>query len=263
MRLRDRVEQTLERTERALEAAKAPGVMCSFGKDSLVLVHLMRHLRLPVIVCRPLVYRAADWVHAASVVRDWGLDVRFVQPVGAALAETPDGETLVTTYELAPGVTVAWTRRIDGRRPDLGCALTALDEMPPAAPAPGCDVLLCGQKNGDPDFLGGAVQGLAPQKRTGRGVDFLFPLCDWTDAEVWSYAAAQGLPLDSARYDLALRREHASTRASNDRVPLCTACARREGPDRVPCPLRGGRTILRRADRLPWLTPTTPTTPAS
>lgn len=233
----ERIESTIEATERIAERYPTTAVLMSFGKDSMVLWHLLRHFHLPVVVCLPPCATPAQWAHAERVIKLWSLDVHVMHPVGVALSEGGGELGLVSSYQTAFNTLMQWRQRV----PDGGtlCGLKALRIQPEPAPLP-FSLLLCGQKHGDPDFAGGKAVRLDDLTVPPSGPSFLLPLRTWSDDDVWDYAIRHNLPLDPARYDISARKEHAVTAASNDRADICLRCVdRRNTAAEVLCPAVG------------------------
>lgn len=229
------IEDTIIATERLLETATNPAVLVSFGKDSMVLYHLLRHLRLPVVYCASA-YSTEDQIrHAANVATDWSLNVTVLQPVGVRLLTNGEHLAMRTFYLIGDQKALGWTQRVADE--PVECGLQVMLAAPFTPTIPSFDVLISGQKNGDPDFLGG--RHTVPEK-IGEAPAFIHPLRDWTDADVMAYARTFKLNLDASRYDLTTGAEITGTTSSNDRLPLCMACVdKRHGHKEVDCPKYG------------------------
>jgi hypothetical protein len=96
-----------------------------------------------------------------------------------------------------------------------------------------------GHKSSDVDPFEGPVPLKTYQTRIG-GVDVVFPLRDWTDADVWDYLDANHVPTDTRRYQE--RRELADKWLNSDYLNACTKCMDPEQPAEVLCP-KTGRTV--------------------
>lgn len=244
MLAREKIERTIEVTERHLERYARPGILSSFGKESLVMLHLFRHLRLPVVVCRPAHFLEAQWELARRTMVRWGLAVTWVPPADVRLEQRgPEALVLVSDYALRPGCVVQWVQRVEPA--ETGCIIDeALSGGERGEGAVDRDVLLCGQKTGDDNFAGERLPRPPACIRGGGGLDMLHPLRDWSDDDVWDYIERQEIPVDRFRYDVARRREWPATERSNDRVRLCAACVDpRNAGGLVFCPKLGAQRV--------------------
>lgn len=229
------IEMTVIETEKELATAASPGLLCSFGKDSLVLLHLFRHLRLPVVTMIPPVLNQAEWANGLRVAQEWGVAIYGINPEASVLIEKNGYIAVQTRY--GP---LGWQQSV---RPGTACLKDAIFVRTPAVNEPlPFDMLIAGQKKGDPNFLGETMDDV-PAKTTINGQTVLHPLRNWTDKDIWDYIDAYQIPVDVARYDVKARAEIDNTKASNDRVHGCVACLdhRNIGQD-VLCPKTGTAT---------------------
>jgi predicted phosphoadenosine phosphosulfate sulfurtransferase len=234
MALPELIEATIARTERCLEGYKDGALMLSFGKDSMVLLDLFKHWKLPAVVFIPAVYEAHQWEHAANVILDMGLKVHAVRPSCATVRTEGDSLALQTFYPVTAGVTLAWLQRME--KSINGCMVDEAAAVSPYEAELPFDVMLCGQKEGDPNFLGGSCKVPDYLSHQPVGPDFIYPLRDWTDADIWQYIKANKVPVDASRYDLTTGLEAEGTKHSNDRVDRCAACLDPRRGAEVYCP---------------------------
>lgn len=216
------IEKLRERVREALQGARAPVVMCSFGKDSLLLLKLALEVKPDV---------PALWFHhdllpsqeefAERIILDWGLPVFSYPPAQRFVLPAGEGMTLVSDYSVGP---FAWPVLMDAVHSDR-CALK-LDQQTMAFFPYDWDVTLTGWKECDSHPLVPAGSIHLEGLRVG-GTTFRAPLRDLADDDVWSLIRELNIPFDQRRY--------AGDDSRNPDVLLaCTRCLGGEGT--VFCP---------------------------
>lgn len=247
--------------ERAFAEFRRPAVMCSFGKDSMVALHLALSVRadLPVICHRepffPEKYRFAN-----QVIEDWGLTVYDWPPAKTALQVNSAGDyEVVNSYDCGGGRFCELPTGIvepQPGRPYL-CGLRDLVLKPRGRFDYPWDLVVHGHKSADVDPFHGPVPLAADLGlNLGGAASPLFPLRDWSDSDVWDYHEAHGLPIHTDRYERAPEggwRERADKTLNPDYFPSCMACLAREGGP-VFCP-RLGCEVPNMAAQVPWTAP--------
>jgi hypothetical protein len=100
------------------------------------------------------------------------------------------------------------------------------------------DAAFHGQKSADVDLIKGQVP-LAVDALVQAGVPTQFyPMRHWSDADVWAYLEAAGVPNDDTRYEkVGGTWQHKRDKANNsDYYPVCWNCVNRHLGDTVYCP---------------------------
>ena len=212
-----------------------PAVACSFGKDSMVMLALVREVKLNI----PVLYFEAfehPTKHAfvERITKEWRLNLyRPSARVREAIAK--DGHIeVVELFELAPQ-RFMWfpIEAAEDYTPDAGC-FCALEKIhqPTTSVAMSFDAVFIGHRGDDVDPNYGAAPLISDVVDPG-GFRYLYPLKDWTEADIWEASQRLGIPQNEARYggDMA---------ANNDYYPLCTECLK-VSDGFVNCPLSGGQ----------------------
>lgn len=244
---------------RAFAEFRRPAVMCSFGKDSLVALHLVRRLRtdLPVIFHREP-FHPAKYDYANRVIRDWDLTVYDYPPARTALQENAAGEIeVVGSYDCGGGRYCDLPTGIVEPRagePYL-CALRDLMLKPRGSFEYPWDLVVHGHKSADVDPFHGPVPLAADIGLNIGTATPVFPLRDWSDSDIWDYIEAYDLPIHTERYEYADGRwtERADKTLNPDYFAACTACLHRSGGPAY-CP-RLGCEVPNVAAQLPWTQP--------
>jgi 3'-phosphoadenosine 5'-phosphosulfate sulfotransferase (PAPS reductase)/FAD synthetase len=238
----------------ALGVALRPAIMCSFGKDSMVVLHQARALgyRLPVIFHRepflPRKYR-----FSRQMIARWDLTVYDFPPQGTAVQANGEQVEVVNYYPAGARPCALPTGLV---APQTGetplCALHDFYLKPTGTFAYPWDVVLHGHKSSDIDPIYGAIPLAADFARNLDSVSAAFPLRHFTDADVWEYHRRFAVPIHVERYDEAADyRERADKTANPDYFPACWACMQ-PGGGAVPCQRLGGALTSNVAAQLRW-----------
>lgn len=229
--------------DRVRTAYRRPAFMCSFGKDSMVLLHLLhsRNIKLPVVFYRdpwwPWKYAFAD-----RMIRQYGLEAHDYAPVAVTLWEGKEIMAFTNHYQVGPlpaGLLVLPKNILP---PEPGrkylCGLNDVLKRPTGTFNYPWDAVLIGHKSTDQDQIAGKIPLNCDIKlNAGRAPDAAFPLRHWTDEDIWNYTAANLVPQQEDRYDVANRCELADKRRNSDYAHVCIACCdRREKRRSVHCP---------------------------
>lgn len=253
----NKLEASKEKVKSWCAAAQKPAILCSFGKDSLVIVHLTRELGLKL----PIIYHRNHWFPEKNAFADemtqlWQLEVHDWPPTmcGIKVHDTAHGEPglagtteqgciqTVSRYQIGPGIGMdvpnGILEPVEGE-PWL-CARTEIIERPKGSFEHPWDLCFSGHKSCDEDIFEGPCPLRSDSHRLSEtGPVFAFPLADWSTTDVWNYIEEFRLPLQRNRYDAAHRAEWPDKRFNNDYVRACTRCLDRRQPATVFCPKVG------------------------
>ena len=225
-----------------LRTAVRPVVLCSFGKDSLVLLHLCLRLRkVPVIFFRFPKFHEKH-AHALRVMQDWDLEVFDLWPRLVTEYQHGDFFEVLHHYHLGndaqskPGLMALFSgirARLEGETRYL-CAVDDLLDRPKSHGNDyPWDVTMLGHKGtDDPEIgsMGPIVQSVSQLGSTRLVVPFI----DWSDHHIWDYIRKYDLPYDRQRY------EEKDETVSPDKYPTCYRCLDyRQLGESVDCPKHG------------------------
>lgn len=236
-------------------------LLCSFGKDSMVLLDLIRQVLparelnchsypIPVIYHRHP-YFPAKHEFAEEVIRSWALEVYDFPPLACGVKCKEDRLELVTRYQVGAGaIDIPMNTEPPFERRPFVCGLQWLTRPKTAYSQWPWTTVFIGHKNSDVDPYEGPVPLKEDRVRVmGAGVDAVFPLRHWTDDDVWDYTETNRVPYDKRRYG---RSEIGDGRwgelpdkwLNPDYVHACTACIDpRVKSKTVPCPKLGGNLV--------------------
>lgn len=254
--LDDKIRAAVALVERVAAAAKRPAIMCSFGKDSMVVLHLVQKLaglKLPVICHRepflPHKYAFANWV-----IAEMGLTVYDFPPSATAVQERGDCVEVMNYYPAGARPCALPTGLCDPQEgEEVLCALHDFYLRPTGGFQYPWDYVFHGHKSTDQDPIYGAVPLAADVAQNVGSVSAAFPLRHFTDADVWAYHERFDVPIHRERYECTAAgwRERDNKRNNPDYFPACTACMRRGGGP-VACPRLGGQQVSNLSAQLRW-----------
>ena len=104
------------------------------------------------------------------------------------------------------------------------------------------DAVIVGHKDSDTDPLQGSLKLHLDQKQTIGCPTMVFPLRDWTDADIWEYSEEYGVPIHLDRYEKIDGKwgEKVDRSLNPDWFPACSRCINAGGSEYVHCPKIGG-----------------------
>ena len=242
MSLADKIEATEKFLKECLTKYGNPVLLCSFGKDSMVLLHLLycRNIRIPLIYFRdPWFPRKNDF--ANKVISSWNLEVHDYPPAKVSLCTGKDMVALVSEYQSSAHSTIFVLKNTieyqEGEDEDkFLCGVNFLIRPCSVFVFP-WDLGFVAHKNVDEDVIFGPIPLHSNLLYRDQGPDYAFPLRDWTHDDVWDYTEKFNVPFQSDRYDIAHRCEWSDKEFNSDWYPVCIRCVdkRHEG-ETVFCP---------------------------
>lgn len=230
------IESSLTLIREQLTWADRPVVASSFGKDSQVLLWLVRQIDRDI----PVVYfegfpHATKHDFAEDVTRDWDLLLNIPLPVQRDVIVKDNHAEVIELYALAPNRLMYFPIEAE---PDYipdencNCAVEKLGE--PVAQSPlAYDAVFIGHRNDDVDPTFGAVP-LKDYVAASPEGDFryIYPLRDWIEHDIWTASHIHKIPQNKARY---INRDMSQ---NNDYYPMCSNCLRNDEAE-VFCPRAG------------------------
>lgn len=221
--------------EKVLQKYKNPVVCLSFGKDSVLMLHIIRKWFNEDIEC--VNFRVPNWPrkHAWGnrLVEDWNLKVSYLPPTSACMLEK-DGRT-----EVMWGIKMKQTFQhfLLGKLPIEGaaewvCGKDQLLNHPRGQMEWNWDVAFHGHKASDTDNVLGSVPIDTDIYSMGLNeCDLAYPLRLFTNEDVIDMSKRLGVPVNTARLEDKL--------FDPDFMPYCSDCLDRSKPSTVKCPQNG------------------------
>ena len=220
-----------------------PIILCSFGKDSMVMAHMIRRTwsNVPIIHWRET-SQFQKYDFADEIIREWNLTVFDYPPVandviyhdghfdGLGFRRVGDGLFYVAIELLKP------TGEL------FSCAIRDILGRPVAQYfSYPWDLTFLGLKASDNDPILGAIKLNTDSFQLGT-TTIIMPLREWTDEDIWEYTKKYDLPHDRKRYNPDSGFKDFNDKTYNNNYHYaCTNCLNPEFPEKVYCPLQGIR----------------------
>ncbi len=261
MTLDEKIQRAESVIRAVLERYKAPALWCSFGKDSMVLLHLLRRLGVNL----PLVFYTDPWfpkkyAFAHEIIAEWDLEVHDYAPFAVTLWEGVEIMAFTNHYQIGHNTAAPLHLPKNILPPEPGkkwiCGLNDLLRRPTGTFTYPFDVALVGHKSSDQDQIAGKIPLHCDIKQNaGHCTDAAFPLREWSDSDVWEYTERFQVPVQGDRYDVASRCELPDKHANSDYAHVCIACIdRREKATSVLCP-KSGLEVSNVSSVVPYIVP--------
>jgi len=243
MKLETKARETAEFIAGELVRYKKPVLFCSFGKDSTVLLHLLRSndWSLPIVFFQdPWFPRKYIW--ARELIAEWDLEVYDYPPLKVSMAYGNGLAAFNNEYQCSslPNFIQVPKNIIefeDDQDPDDYLCGVRFFTRPVGSFAFPWDVALIGHKSCDEDQICGPIPLESKLLYRDIGPDFLYPLRDWSHDDIWDYIEDFGVPYQKDRYDLKNRREWSDKTFNSDYWHACTRCVdKRRAGQVVYCP---------------------------
>ena len=229
MDLDAKIKETYLFISEILTKYKNPVLFCSFGKDSMVLLHLLlqKNIRIPIIYYRDAWFPKKN-AFANRMIESYELEVHDYPPLRISLCTGKEMIALVSEYQSGRNSTIFVLKNTkefkDGDNPDhFLCGLNFLMRPCAAFNFP-WDSGLVAHKDCDEDPIFGVVPLHSKIVFRDHGPDYVFPLKDWSHDDVWDYTERFKVPFQADRYDLANRREWPDKTYNSDYYEVCLRC---------------------------------------
>jgi len=233
---------------KALEMGKEPRLLCSFGKDSTVMVDLLSHYGIRKVLFLYDADEAVDWDHIQTVVDKYKLDLIPLSKGRSLFYVIDDIPMLLSFPYINRSCMLPMPTNIDNWRGtgEFVCIDNQL-RVPygPVLEDDG-DLMFLGQKITDlnvklhltvvDSFIQEDQEAFAEKIarqgdifEIGPGLPGCSPLKFWSDNDVWNYIEEKELPWSRKVYKDRKRLPHT--------YPCCYRCHDPNGPVTVECPI--------------------------
>lgn len=252
MTLEDKIKTAREVITIALAAATSPVVMLSGGRDSLLLLHLVRQVRPE--------HKSVVWwgesvkdqekrnEFTLGIIKEWDLLAFSYPPSQMDVVQGENGNLEIVNIIDVGGsgsvvLPIGVAKRLDPE--NFACGLDFLNKpiVPWGSIEPQFDVYFSGHRSSDVDPVQGsiALDGWAAQNGAAW---FVYPLKDFTDADVIELTERWGLPLNTKRYIDGV--DDGQSAYNPDSYNCCVEClVSRPNEPLAECPRLGGQTVQR------------------
>lgn len=215
--------------ETSLSIAERPIILCSFGKDSIVLLHLVHRVdkHVPVIFWRePFIQKKNEFAY--KMIQDMDLEVYDYPPSGVDFCYNNGEMGVISRRDVGGDLGLfSFKGLIEA---NSGLCMFKDFILRPLIPSYNYawDLTFVGTKTSDTDPLFGDLKLSDILKPMGKTILF-FPLKDWTDKDIWGYIHKHNVPYNVKRYD------EKNSDYNNDYYECCYACVNPDNEDNVFC----------------------------
>jgi len=242
MNLSQKATEVDEFLTKELSRYCSPAFYCSFGKDSTVLLHILKTAGWDI----PIVFYQDPWFprkydFARSLISQWELEVYDYPPIRTSMAYGNGIAAFVNEYQVSEISTTMVPKNIveyeDGADPDKYLCGINFFTRPVGTFIFPWDIVLIAHKNCDSDQICGLIPLETRLLYRDVGPDFIYPLKDWSHDNVWDYIETFKVPYQKDRYDLKNRCEWDDKTFNSDYWPACIRCVdKRRAGQEVYCP---------------------------
>lgn len=233
--------ETLNYIEQILLISNNPICMCSFGKDSMVMLYLIRKIMkdLPVLFMKepffPKKYKFAN-----RIIEEWNLTVYDYYPIATDFIYRNNDMEIINWYNGYGNALLYLPTGICNHNGEFICAISDLLNKPKVTNFKfPWDTIFVGHKNNDIDPILGHTT-LKERTVKIQQMTLALPIIDWSDKDIWDYAIKNHIPYNDKRYDKNNNfREFEDKTYNNDYHPCCKLCLDNKEPEWIKCPKSG------------------------
>lgn len=236
---------------------KNPIVFSSFGKDSMVMLDLIKKTghKLPLIFHREP-YGAKKYEFSNSVILENDYSVYDYPPLYTKIAKKNDDIEIVSFYQIGKEASYMPTGVKEPIDDNFLCSLNDIYNKPKGTFSFPWDLAFVGHKNTDTDPILGDVP-LKDNIHYSASCTFVFPLIDFTNEDIWNYAEKERIPINLKRYNKYNKyKEFDDITYNPDYFHMCTRCIDRDKEEFVVCP-KTGESIPNISYQLSYIEPIT------
>lgn len=234
-------EKTKKEISAILEKCHNPILLCSFGKDSMVMLHLVHSIKkIPILQWRfqgqPEKYEFSD-----RIIKEWELTVYDYPPTYVDIVCSGNEFSAIGLRDIGNGglayVAVDLLKPIDN---NFGCALRDFVNYPTISSFNyPWGLTFIGNKSCDYDPVLKTVFIKKSIVMVGNTILYC-PLRDWTDEDIWKYTEKYNVPYNDKRYDKDNGYKDFEDKTYNaESYYVCTDCVNPNLDKMVHCPLLG------------------------
>jgi hypothetical protein len=227
--LQSKINHACKVIEEGLAHYEKPAILCSFGKDSIVMLWMIREWfrkDLPIVFLRhPWFPRKYAW--ADNLIAEWELNVYSqIPPIGVSVCAKKGKSELVQHFAMGQRALLMplGKQNIEGRGEWL-CGREDILAGPFGAFQWPWDFAFCGHKSSDSDPLQGGVPLSVDIHQIPNSCHLGFPLRHFTDEDIWKCYRAWDLPFNRLRYgSLEDPKDDYENTFNSDYFPYCSKC---------------------------------------
>jgi 3'-phosphoadenosine 5'-phosphosulfate sulfotransferase (PAPS reductase)/FAD synthetase len=245
MNLNKKIDKALLLIEDVLSTYKKPVIMSSFGKDSMVMIDLIRKVNknVPCISHKEPFY-PKKYEFANKVIENLELTNYDFPPCGTAIQQKENEIEIVNYYNCGDKVYMLPTGVIepDYNRPYL-CGFIDLFLKPTGTFNYVWDCCFVGHKSSDEDIFFDSLELKVDKTKLSNTTDIIFPLRYFTDNDIWEYTDKFNVMWNDKRYDRGqspeketFRHQFKDMTYNPDYFEACTKCMNKTESEQIFCP---------------------------
>ena len=261
----EKLKASKELIIRALNRWAKPCVLWSGGKDSMVVLHIVREMigKIPVVCWRePWFQYKNKFVN--RMIEEWDLEVWDWHPAKVALCKGNSRIDILNYYHFgpAPEALLMLSRGVEPEAAEGEKRLCGKDTVLSRPVAPFSipwDLAFHGHKSTDKDRIHGNIPLEVDLMDVPGYTVACYPLRHWSDEDVFAYLEEHNVPIDLDRYGKTSEGwcVKAYQRFNPDFLPLCLKCCDPDEGEFVDCPKLRMR-INNISNKVRWEKPTLP-----
>jgi hypothetical protein len=230
--------------EECLDNYKNPAILCSFGKDSVLMLWMLREWYSKDI---PVIFLRHPWMprknsYADNLISEWNLQVHSaIPPLGISVCSKLGKTEAVQHFSLGQRTLVMpiGKQKIEGREEWI-CGAERILRGPFGTYDWPWDVAFCGHKSSDTDPVQGNVPLDCDINKIHGSCDLAYPLRHFTDEDVWNCFRKWNIPFNRLRYvSLEEPQDDIENTFNGDYHPYCMKCFDPLEGSSVQCPKTG------------------------
>lgn len=242
MTYEDKVTQALGLISRTIGHYRNPATMCSFGKDSIAVLHMVRQVFNTKVVFHREPFQHWKYDYANCIIKEWNLHMVDFPPVSTAMNESELETEVVNYYSIGARTAYLPTgmRQTDTGKSTL-CALDEIYGKPTGVFNYPFDAVFHGHKSVDSDPIIGDVPLQADVAHNVGSASAIYPIRHFTNEDVWRYIEENNIPVHDTRYEKidGQWRERDDKTDNPDYISCCYSCMSRRTGNNVHCPKLG------------------------
>lgn len=242
--LASKVSYSLEQIKYIDANYKNPLILCSFGKDSMVLLHLVRKLGLNWDVALHKFPSAPEkYAFADKIIQDWNLNMYDARAIKRSIVSGNGKVDVICHFSMGSGdYMVPIANLVESSDPEQDfCAADDLLNAECDIPENRFpyDICLAGVKSSDKDPVVGRISCDKNMRHTKDSADFAFPIRQWSDKDIFRYTITEDVPWQGTRYRWSADKkfvEREEKKFNPDYLDCCTRCLNPSEGKTVWCP---------------------------
>jgi hypothetical protein len=265
--LGEKIKLAVGLCERMLAKYQRPCIFWSGGKDSMVILHMLKFLigrELPVVCWRePWMPKKQKFVN--RMIQEWDLVAWDWAPSKMALCHGKNRIDVMNHYQIntAIGQDPQYLILARGTEPPVEglpflCGLETFISRPFGTFNFPWDCAFHGHKSVDEDPLSGKLPLAVDLMQNPNAADAIFPLREWSDEDVFEYHRLHEVPFDETRYDIENKAVLKNDKEDNpDYYRTCFKCCDPTSSKFVRCP-KYDVEMNNVSHLVPWIEPAMP-----